>query len=229
MREGFDSIAARYDVLNDIMTMGLHRRWKREAVARLDLQPKMRVLDLCAGTGDLSRLATPHVGKEGVVSAVDFSMNMMQFGQNRNSSIEHKIAWICADAECLPFESNCFDGAMSGFGLRNVTSIENTLHEIKRVLKPNALFISLDTAHTEWKFMMPFYRFYMQRIVPFMGWSLAGSRQMYKYLSDSSEIFHPPYELQSLFATTGFRETGFEYRPRFIGGAALVWGRCPAE
>jgi len=224
VRRGFDDIAPQYDRLNDLMTAGLHRRWKREAVRRLNIRLGMRILDLCAGTGDLAYRASSLNGEKGLTAALDFSWKMMSVGKTRNPKA-NSIEWIGGDAENLPFLDASFDGAASGFGLRNVKSVETALREVRRVLKPGAIFVSLDTAGTEWPILAPFHRFHMKRIVPLLGEWFAQSRSMYSYLTASAEAFPPPQELQSLLDRCGFRDTGYAYRPRFLGGAALVWGR----
>lgn len=229
VRNGFNEISRHYDCLNDLMTAGMHRSWKNEAAAMLRLQPGMNVLDLCAGTGDLAQRASKLTTNDGLTIALDFAPQMMQEGQNRSGGGSYNIInWICADAGLLPFTDNSFDGALVGFGLRNVVSIETVLHEVNRVLRPGARFVSLDTAETEWKILMPFYRFYMNYIVPMMG-RLVGSKDMYAYLTSSAEAFDSPELLCQKMQRCGFTETGFTYRPRILGGAALTWGQKPVK
>lgn len=229
VQEGFNTIAPRYDLLNDLMTGGLHRRWKNEAVRRLELRPGMRILDLCSGTGDLAARAVRALEGEIQVTALDFSTGMMQAGRHRWNRKPYlsRIDWTCADACKLPFQEQVFDGALVGFGLRNVASMDQTFQDVIRVLKPGAIFLSLDTAGAEWPILQGVQRFYMNRVVPLMGSLLAGSRKMYSYLSASAEAFTPPQELEALFKRHGYVDTGYAYRPRMIGGAALVWGRKP--
>ncbi len=229
VRRGFDSIASRYDRLNDLMTAGLHRRWKREAVQRLRLEPGMCVLDFCSGTGDLAWRAGGCIQPGGLVAALDFSPRMIDAGRERGRmyDVESILSWIRGDAMQLPFVDACFDGAMVGFGLRNVVSIPAVLREVYRVLRPGGRFVNLDTAESEWKAIQPLYRFYMSRIVPMLGKWFAGSREMYAYLSSSAAVFETPEQLNQLLQETGWIETGFAYRPRILGGAALVWGRKP--
>ncbi len=224
VRRGFNSIAHRYDLLNDIMTFGLHRLWKREVIHRLSLDKSMNVLDLCAGTGDLGLLAAKEVSQTGLVAALDFAPRMIKMGKKRSIGSK-ELRWIRGDATRLPFQSNTFDAAMVGFGLRNVESIESALIEVRRVLKPGGVFINLDTAKPEWKILLPFYRAYMSILIPLLGKILAGSEKMYTYLSDSAAAFHSPDKLCHLFEQNGFVETGYAYRPRILGGAALVWGK----
>lgn len=227
VQKGFDEIAPRYDLLNDIMTFGMHRGWKRSAVLLANVPPHGKVLDLCAGTGDLSFRAAMTPAN---VVALDFSQQMMAAGKKRSAANGNvAISWIGGDACRLPLPDNTFDAALVGFGLRNVVSIEQTLAEVLRVLKPGARFVNLDTANTEWKIFAPFYRLYMMRIVPMIGKMLTGSDTMYQYLSDSAQAFHQPQDLRRLFDQAGFINTGCRYCPRFIGGAALVWGEKPGK
>ncbi len=227
VRVGFDRIAARYDFMNDLMTFGLHRRWKREVVRRLDVQAGGRILDICAGTGDLSFAAASEVNN-GLVTALDFSPEMIAIGVQRSRKAhQHNIVWMKGDAMHLPFKDNSFDGATVGFGLRNVISIEDTLKEVHRVLKTGGMFINLDTASSEWNVIQPFYRLYMNKIVPYLGKLFTGSQDMYAYLSTSAGAFHTPEELCSLFEQCGFVHAGFTYRPRILGGTAIVWGEKP--
>lgn len=230
VRRGFDSIAAQYDRLNDLMTLGLHRRWKREVVRRLALRPGMRILDICSGTGDLAIRAAESIQPNGYVAALDFTPNMMTAGRERTQIFESAqvLSWIGGDACRLPFGKESFDGASVGFGLRNVASIEVVLQEVHRVLRPGAWFVNLDTAGSEWRAVEPFYKMYMRVLVPLMGRLFAGSRDMYAYLSSSAAAFETPQELQNLLRKAGFAQTGYAYRPRIVGGAALVWGRKPA-
>jgi demethylmenaquinone methyltransferase / 2-methoxy-6-polyprenyl-1,4-benzoquinol methylase len=234
VRRGFDSIAARYDLLNDLMTAGLHRRWKREAIQRLSLRPGMRVLDFCSGTGDLALRAVKAIHPGGQVAALDFSPGMMAEGRKRTQSLQSEqtlswiaLSWIGGDASRLPFLDDSFDGAVVGFGLRNVASIEIVLQEVHRVLRPGAWFVTLDTAEAEWRAILPFFRFYMNWIVPMLGKLFAGSKGMYAYLSSSAAAFQKPSELARMLQQSGFSDTGYAFRPRILGGAALVWGRKP--
>lgn len=229
VRRGFDSIAARYDLLNDLMTGGLHRRWKREAIQRLFLRPGMRVLDFCSGTGDLAMRAAAEIHPGGQVIALDFSPGMMAEGRKRTQVLEstQTLSWIGGDASRMPFLNDSFDGAIVGFGLRNVASIEIVLQDVFRVLRPGAWFVTLDTAEAEWRVILPLFRFYMNWIVPFLGKLFAGSKGMYAYLSSSAAAFQKPDELARMLQQSGFSETGYAFRPRILGGAALVWGKKP--
>jgi ubiquinone/menaquinone biosynthesis C-methylase UbiE len=114
-----------------------------------------------------------------------------------------------------------------GFGLRNVADIGQTLQEVLHVLKPGATFVSLDTAVVRWAVLKPCWNLYMNTWVPLLGWLLADSKDMYRYLFESSEHFLQPAELQRAMDAAGYQHTGFAYRPRFLGGAALVWGQKP--
>lgn len=225
VRRGFDEIARRYDLLNDVMTFGLHRGWKRDAVAKLQCGEDARILDLCSGTGDLAMRAAVQLPGSSVI-ALDFSMNMMANGRARTalSECSERIHWLGGDATRLPFADECFDGALVGFGLRNVASLDAALREAARVLKPGARLVNLDTAGAEFAVFEPFYRLHMNLVVPLLGRILAGSGDMYSYLSSSAAAFETPPVLANAFSCAGFRQTGYLYRPRGLGGAALVWG-----
>jgi demethylmenaquinone methyltransferase/2-methoxy-6-polyprenyl-1,4-benzoquinol methylase len=226
VREGFNTIANHYDRLNDLMTLGLHRRWKKGVIRCLRLQPGMTILDLCAGTGDLARYAVSY-DPAAQVCALDFSWEMMKQGLCRHPGPSHAVTWINGDAMHLPFASATFDRAMVGFGLRNVAHLDQTLSEILRVLKPGGRFVSLDTAAVRWKCLLPFWSLYMEYWVPLLGKLLARSQGMYGYLSASSSHFLQPGPLSEAFQHNGFIQTGYTYQPRWLGGAALVWGDKP--
>ena len=219
VRQGFDSIAGKYDRLNDLMTAGLHRRWKKEAVQRLRLKPGMRLLDFCSGTGDLAYRAIHSVGSNGQVVALDFSQQMMAAGRRRSIDKEQKPSWLCGDAMHLPFPDETFDAACVGFGLRNVSSIETTLRDVFRVLRPGAWFVNLDTARAEWPVAQPFYNLYMSVTVPLMGKFFAGSREMYAYLSSSAAGLPNPAGVTANAYRRGF------YQHRICLSPAHHWRR----
>ena len=231
VRNGFNAIASRYDLLNDLMTFGMHRQWKSSVIQKLSLHDDMRILDLCAGTGDLTFQAVRHNPSISVY-ALDFSSEMMAKGLERENHLPDKkrtsIHWISGDAMHLPFQDASFDGAMVGFGLRNVADISQTLDEIKRVLKPGSMFVSLDTA-IPLPLFRPFYYAYMNFWVPLLGHFLVNSKTMYGYLTSSSYNFLQPGLLAQKLLEHGFQETGYAIRPRWVGGAAIVWGKKPEE
>ncbi len=229
VRQGFNEISRKYDLLNDLMTAGLHRSWKKDAVSKLNVTSNMKVLDLCTGTGDLAYRASKAMNHSGLTVALDFAWDMMVLGQNRFNGIPTNLAWIGSNAENLPFLDNSFDAAIVGFGLRNVVFIESALKEVLRVLKPGGIFVSLDTASAEWKSLNWAYKLHMKIMVPTLGALIARSPRMYSYLTASAEAFESPQKLRDLFERVGFVNSQYEYRPRFVGGAALVWGRKPKE
>lgn len=231
VQTGFNRIAVHYNRLNDVMTAGMHRRWKDEAVRMLGCRPGQRILDVCSGTGDLALRAQRAVGTSGQVIAFDFSWQMMQCGRDDlgKNHPEAALHWMCGDAEHLPFADQSFDGALVGFGLRNLVSMETGLREIGRVLKPGARLVNLDTAPAEWTMLQPMYSLYMNQIVPRIGAWITGAGDMYTYLASSAAAFDPPQELQQRFGECGYVNTGFAFRPRVVGGAALVWGERPRD
>ena len=219
VRGVFDRIAPRYDLMNRLMTGGQDLRWRRLVIEKAQLKADSTLLDLGAGTGDLAREALRRQPGCHPVAA-DFTIEMMRIGKQRN---RQHLDWSAADAQRLPFPDESFDAVVSGFLLRNVTDLQVALSEQFRVLKPGGWTVSLDTTKPQPSLLSPFIRFYMRRVIPFMGTAITGQKDAYTYLPVSSENFLRAEELLARLAVTGFQQVGFTRL--MFGTVAVHWGR----
>ena len=216
----FKGIASRYDLMNRLMTGGQDIRWRREVIRRAELPADGQLLDLGAGTGDLAReallqkpLCRPF--------AADFTLEMMQVGKGRHNSTI--IDWSAADALALPFPSGIFDAVVSGFLLRNVASIDQALDEQYRVLKPGGSIVALDTTRPERNLLWPLINLHLNYLIPNLGQLIAGQRDAYTYLPESTEAFLVAEQLRTRMQAAGFREVGF--RRLMFGTVAIHWAK----
>jgi demethylmenaquinone methyltransferase/2-methoxy-6-polyprenyl-1,4-benzoquinol methylase len=191
----FHSVARRYDLMNDLMSAGLHRLWKRMLVERSAVRPGERVLDLAGGTGDLARLFAPRVQPGGDVVLADVNRSMLTLGRDRLLDAGLAIATVQCDAEALPFPSACFDCVCIAFGLRNVTRKERALAEMSRVLRPGGRLLVLEFSRI-WAPLAPLYDAYCFQVLPRLGKLVAGDSESYRYLAESIRV-HPDQETLS--------------------------------
>ena len=208
VRGVFDSVASKYDVMNDAMSGGLHRIWKRFAVDQLNLQPGERVLDLASGTGDLIRLMQPKVGARGMVLHTDINAAMLAEG--RNNLLDHGIVTPTTqcNAEALPFAASSFDAVTIAFGLRNVTHKEQALTEMHRVLKVGGRALVLEFSRPNALLKAP-YDWYSFNILPKLGARIAGDEASYQYLAESIRMHPPQEELKAMFEKAGFKRVEY--------------------
>lgn len=202
----FDSVASRYDVMNDLMSLGAHRLWKRFAVNLCGIHQGNRVLDLAGGTGDLSSRLLPLVGPRGRVVLSDINASMLQEGRKRlvDEGAVGNIAYVQADAEQLPFPDSAFDGVIIGFGLRNVTHKERALEAMYRTLKPGGRAIILEFSHPVAPGLKPVYDGYSFAVLPVLGKLVAGDDASYRYLAESIRM-HPDQDaLLRMMEEAGF-------------------------
>jgi demethylmenaquinone methyltransferase/2-methoxy-6-polyprenyl-1,4-benzoquinol methylase len=216
----FSQIAARYDRLNRIMTFGLDIFLRREAVRRLDPRPGQWILDDGAGTGDLAFEVLRRV-PDAHLAACDFTHAMLHHGQLRDP--QHRVNWVLADAQNLPFAPGLFDGLVCGYLLRNVSDLNVTLSEQKRVLKQGGRMVSLDTTPPQDNLLRPFITFYLRFIIPLLGQLFAGSQAAYTYLPQSTEQFLSAEALAGRLQQAGFNAVG--WARRLFGSMAIHWGQ----
>lgn len=191
----FDSVAGKYDLMNDLMSFGIHRLWKRITVHLAGLRRGSRVLDLAGGTGDLAARMADRVGPEGHVLLVDINLNMLEEGRNRliDRGLAGNLDYVQADAERLPFPDNSFDCITIAFGLRNVTDKARALSSMCRVLKPGGQVLILEFSHPTLPGLQPLYDLYSFKILPLMGKLVAKDAASYRYLAESIRM-HPDQE-----------------------------------
>ena len=203
VRGVFDSVASRYDLMNDLMSAGLHRLWKRFAVDATGVRAGMRVLDLAGGTGDLARLFARKVGPTGEVVLTDVNGAMLAEGRDKLLNAGEIVPTVQCDAERLPFADGRFDCVSIAFGLRNVTRKETALAEMRRVLRPGGVAAVLEFSHV-WKPLAPAYDWYSFNVIPRIGKLVAGDDASYRYLAESIRM-HPDQEmLKTMMEAAGF-------------------------
>ncbi|HBF10091.1 MAG TPA: bifunctional demethylmenaquinone methyltransferase/2-methoxy-6-polyprenyl-1,4-benzoquinol methylase UbiE [Gammaproteobacteria bacterium] len=202
----FDSVADRYDIMNDLMSFGIHRMWKRFFAEFAHIQPQMQILDLAAGTADISYLISKRLGPEGFVVASDINGNMLSNGRDKmiNRGVVDKIKYCIANAEVLPFPDNSFDRVTIAFGLRNVTDKDKALKEMHRVLKPQGQALILEFSNVKSEMMQKAYDLYSFHILPKIGQIVAQDGESYQYLAESIRK-HPDQEtLKDMLLDAGF-------------------------
>jgi demethylmenaquinone methyltransferase/2-methoxy-6-polyprenyl-1,4-benzoquinol methylase len=222
VKDIFERIAPRYDLMNRLMTGGQDLAWRREVIRRASLFAGARLLDLGAGTGDLGREALRQA-PDCLPVLADFSLGMMRTGQKRAAPA---LDWSAADALYLPFADESFDAIVSGFLLRNVTNLQRALGEQLRLLKPGRRMVALDTTRPRRSAWSPLIWAHMHLVIPLLGWALTGQRDAYLYLPTSTEGFLKAEDLAVRMAAVGFRKVGF--RRLNFGTIAIHWGEKPA-
>jgi demethylmenaquinone methyltransferase/2-methoxy-6-polyprenyl-1,4-benzoquinol methylase len=224
----FDRVAGRYDLMNDLMSGGIHRLWKAELVERLRPRPGEILLDLAGGTGDIAlRLLDELADRRGAglgaaqILVCDINQAMLASGRDRalDQGILAGIDWLAGDAERLPIASSTIDACTISFGLRNVTRIPAVLAEIRRVLKPGGRFLCLEFSHVVQPALASLYELYSFRVLPLLGELVTGDRAAYQYLVESIRRFPPQEELAGLMRDAGFEQVRFR---NLTGGVAAI-------
>jgi demethylmenaquinone methyltransferase/2-methoxy-6-polyprenyl-1,4-benzoquinol methylase len=207
----FHSVAAKYDVMNDLMSFGVHRLWKRFTVDMSGVRPGNKVLDLAGGTGDLTKKFSKIVGPSGKVVLADINSSMLEVGRERltNQGYVGNIEYVQANAQYLPFEDNTFDVITIAFGLRNVTDKDEALRSMFRVLKPGGRLLVLEFSQTKNPLLKKAYDLYSFSALPFMGKLVTNDSESYKYLAESIRM-HPDQEtLKGMMEDAGFNRVSY--------------------
>lgn len=202
----FHSVAGKYDLMNDLMSGGVHRLWKRITIDQSGVRRGHKVLDIAGGTGDLTRKFARMVGPEGKVVLADINDSMLKVGRDKllNSGVAGNVEYVQANAECLPFEDNTFDVITIAFGLRNVTDQNAAISSMLRVLKPGGKLMILEFSKTDNPALTKLYDFYSFNILPQMGKVIAGDSESYRYLAESIRK-HPDQDtLKGMMEQAGF-------------------------
>lgn len=202
----FSSVASHYDLMNDLMSFGLHRLWKRFMLTQTGLRPGQQALDIAGGTGDLARGLARQVGSRGGVAMADINFEMLSQGRQSvvDSGYGARIALCQANAEALPFRSGRFDCATIAFGLRNVTHKQAALESILRVLRPGARLLVLEFSTPTLSTIEPVYDLYSFKVLPWMGKVIAGDAPSYRYLAESIRMHPDQKTLASMMTNAGF-------------------------
>lgn len=202
VRGVFDSVASRYDLMNDLMSAGAHRLWKRFAVETARVRPGFRVLDLASGTGDLAMAFAERVGPTGQVVMTDINAAMLARGRDRLIDSGHLMPVVQCNAEKLPFADRSFDRVTIAFGLRNVTDKAAALSEMHRVLRPGGQALVLEFSKV-WGPLAPAYDWYSFRVIPTIGQWVAKDRESYQYLAESIRMHPGQEELKAMMEHAG--------------------------
>jgi demethylmenaquinone methyltransferase / 2-methoxy-6-polyprenyl-1,4-benzoquinol methylase len=226
VRAVFDSVAPRYDLMNDLMSGGIHRFWKAQMVAWLKPRPGQVLLDAAGGTGDVALRALPHLAVAQAapfpsIVVCDTSEGMLEIGRARalDQGILEGIEWVCADAERLPVADRSVDLYTIAFGLRNVTRIDAALAEARRALKPGGRFVCLEFTPEITPLLQPLYDLYSFHIVPRLGRMVTGNWEAYTYLVESIRRFPRQSELCEMIARAGLDQVMFR---NLTGGVAAL-------
>lgn len=223
VRGVFDSVAGRYDLMNDLMSAGVHRAWKAELVRRLKARPSDRIIDIGGGTGDIAFRMMNAGGRD--VSICDINLEMLETGRGRSldKGMTEGPDWICGDAEALPFPDSSADIYVTAFCLRNVTHLDAALEEARRVLRPGGRFFCLEFSHIAIPALAALYDRYSFNVLPWLGQVVAQDRDSYRYLAESIRRFPDQECFSAMIGQAGLHAPKFQNLS--AGIAAIHWAR----
>jgi demethylmenaquinone methyltransferase/2-methoxy-6-polyprenyl-1,4-benzoquinol methylase len=208
VRAVFDSVADKYDLMNDLMSAGVHRLWKRYTLSQTGLRPGQMALDVAGGTGDIAAGMAKQVGASGLVVLSDINAAMLEVGRNRllDRGLMHNVRFSLANAECLPFEDESFDCVTIAFGLRNVTDKPAALASMRRVLRPGGRLLVLEVSKPVVPGLKPVYDVYSFSVLPWLGKRIAGDSDSYQYLAESIRRFPDQETLCGMMREAGLED-----------------------
>lgn len=215
VNEVFASVASKYDIMNDVMSGGLHRVWKEHFVRQLRLRKDMQILDLAGGTGDIASSILRHAAKRNIpniqITVGDINEAMLAEGQRRalDKNI-HGLTWQVANAEALPFADHSMDACTMAFGIRNVPNVAKAVQEVFRVLKPGGQFLCLEFSPSQPAWVKPVYDAYSFKLIPWFGEKITGDKAAYQYLVESIRQFPTPEAFAQMWQESGFSRVRFE-------------------
>src|SRR5512145_819293 len=212
VRAVFDSVADKYDLMNDLMSAGVHRLWKRYLLGQTGLRPGQVALDVAGGTGDIAAGMARQVGERGLVVLSDINEAMLEVGRNRllDRGLLHNVRFSLANAECLPFEDESFDCVTIAFGLRNVTDKPAALASMRRVLRPGGRLLVLEFSKPVVPGLKPIYDVYSFSVLPWLGKRVAGDSDSYQYLAESIRKFPDQETLRGMMQAAGLEDVGHQ-------------------
>lgn len=224
VRGVFDNVALKYDLMNDLMSGGIHRLWKDRFVRQIRPRPGLHYLDVAGGTGDIAFRIRRKAGPSARITVCDLNENMLKVGRDR--AIDHGwlsgFEWVTGNAESLPLPDSSVDVYTIAFGLRNVTHIDTALKEAVRVLKPGGRFFCLEFSHVQEPVLAKFYDLYSENVIPRIGQAVAKDRESYQYLVESIRKFPDQKALKARMEAAGLENTGFSNLS--AGIAAIHYG-----
>ena len=227
VREVFDSVAGKYDLMNDLMSLGVHRLWKRMTIDRANIRAGQQVLDIAGGTGDLAKQFAKRVGSQGTVVLADINHSMLMVGRDKltDQGVVGNIHYAQTDAQALAFPDNSFDCVTIAFGLRNVTDKDAAIRSMLRVLKPGGRLLILEFSKVALPWLKKFYDVYSFQLIPKIGSWITGDAESYQYLVESIRM-HPDQEtLKGMMQKAGFETV--KYNNLSGGIVALHQGSKP--
>ena len=201
-RKVFDNVFNKYDLMNDLMSLGIHRLWKERLIDWMSPKKNDHLIDMASGTGDIAKLFMKRINNTGKVTCVDSNKFMLNEGKKKLKNLS-RIDWVCSPAENLPFENNQFDIYTVSFGIRNFSNIEISLKEAFRVLKPGGRIICLEFSKVDNEILKRFYKIY-SKTIPLLGKLIIGNSEPYEYLTKTIDEFYSQEELLGLIKSTGF-------------------------
>lgn len=209
VHEVFKSVAPKYDLMNDLMSLYIHRLWKDHFIRRLKPLPNTKLLDVAGGTGDISIKFLEKSDQQSTATVCDINEKMIEEGRKKHPN-NPRLSWVVGDAMDLPFEDATFDAYTIAFGIRNVADIECALEEAFRVLKPGGIFMCLEFSSFKNPLLKPFYERYLLEVLPVIGEVIVGDYKSYRYLSESILAFPEQEDFRQMLAEVGFKYTSYE-------------------